>query len=106
MLTKLFAPILTVALTAACAYIHYGVLQLCNAALSRMRLRNHRVKVLLAVGAALVSHVLQIALFAAAFCYLQDSIDLGRIAGNFKDVASTFLYFSTEAYTSLGFGDV
>jgi hypothetical protein len=106
MLANLFVPTLTATLTAGCAYVHYGVLQLCNATLSRMRLTNNRVKVLLAVGSALVSHITQIALFAAAFYYLQDSVGLGSIAGNFKDVASTFLYFSTEAYTSLGFGDV
>ncbi len=102
----LFTPAVTIALISLCASIHYEALQRCNAALPRMRLRNNRAKVLIAVGAALVSHVLQIGLFAAAFYYLQDRAGLGRIAGNFKDVASTFLYFSTEAYTSLGFGDV
>ena len=106
MLAMLFTPAVTIALISVCAFIHYEMLQLCNAALPRMRHHNNRAKVLTAVGAALVSHILQIGLFAAAFYFLQDNAELGRIGGNFKNVASSFLYFSTETYTSLGFGDV
>ena len=106
MLAMLFIPTVPIALTSLCASTHYEALQLCNAVLPRMRLRNSQAKVLIAVGAALVSHVLQIGLFAAAFYFLQDVAHLGSLGGNFKEVASSFLYFATETYTSLGFGDV
>ncbi len=102
----LFTPAVIIVLIFLCAAVHYEALQLCNAVLPRMRLHDRRIKVLMAIGGALVSHFLQIILFAAAFYILQDYSALGRIGGNFQNVASSFLYFSTETYTSLGFGDV
>ena len=93
-LAMLFIPAITITLISLCACIHYEALQLCSAMLPRLRLHNKRAKVLAAVGAAMVSH------------FLQSYADLGHIGGNFKNTAFSFLYFSTETYTSLGFGDV
>ncbi|MFC5522682.1 potassium channel family protein [Polaromonas jejuensis] len=105
-LAMLFIPAITITLISLCACIHYEALQRCNAMLPQLRLHNKRAKVLAAVGAAMVSHFLQIGLFAAALYFLQHYADLGYIGGNFKNTAFSFLYFSTETYTSLGFGDV
>lgn len=105
-LAMLFTPAITITLISVCACIHYEALQLCNAMLPRLRFLNKRANVLAAVGAAMVSHFLQIGLFATAFDFLQDYADFGHIGGNFKNTASSFLYFSIETYTSLGFGDV
>jgi hypothetical protein len=96
----------TVVLVSMSATIHYEVLQLCNAHLPRLRLPNSRAKVLVAVGAAILSHLLQVTLFAVAFRLLQNYAGLGHLGGQFSNAPSAFLYFSLETYTSLGFGDV
>jgi hypothetical protein len=44
--------------------------------------------------------------FALAYYVLRDSLGLGSLAGQFRDVFSSYLYFSAETYTSLGLGDV
>jgi hypothetical protein len=41
-----------------------------------------------------------------AYFLLRDKFGLGQFGGNFQDVFSSFLYFSTETYTSLGLGDI
>jgi hypothetical protein len=97
---------ITLLLVGACTFLHYEALSLCNALLPRARFLPPRTKVLAAMGAAMVSHVLQIALFAAAYYFLQDNAYLGRLSGQVGDSFPSFLYFSMETYTSLGFGDV
>ena len=99
-------PAVTIILVALRIFIHYEALQLCNETLPRLGFITNRAKVLVAMGGALVSHVVQIGLFAAGFYFLQHHAEVGRLGGNFNNAASSFLYFSTETYTSLGFGDV
>jgi hypothetical protein len=97
---------LTFALVVTCTLIHYEALSLCHALLPRAHFLPPRTKVLAAVGAALVSHVLQISIFAAAYYFLQDNTDLGRLTGQFDDSFMVYAYFSVETYTSLGLGDI
>jgi hypothetical protein len=96
---------LAVLLVALSAFIHYEVLRLCNAILPRLHWVAGRARLLVAIGAAFCSHLTHIALFAGAYWLLQDTT-LGSLHGQFHNVASSFLYFSAETYTSLGFGDV
>jgi Ion channel len=96
---------LTVLLVALCAFVHYEVLRTCNEALPRLQWIPGRALVLIATGAAFCSHVIQMALFAGAYWLLHDTT-LGSLHGQAQNTASTFLYFSAETYTSLGFGDV
>ena len=83
-----------------------NALRLCNDFLPRARFIARRANVLAAIAVAMCSHALQIALFALVYYLFQDSAGLGTIAGHFQNVFSSFLYFSTETYTSLGFGDI
>ena len=53
-----------------------------------------------------ISHLLQIAVFALAFWLRRDKFGLGGFGGTFQDSLSSFLYFSSETYTTLGFGDI
>jgi hypothetical protein len=96
---------LTVLLVALCAFVHYEVLRACNEALPRLRWIPGRAQVLIVTGTAFCSHLTQIALFAGAYWLLHDT-SLGNLHGQFPNTATTFLYFSAETYTSLGFGDV
>lgn len=98
--------ILSVLLVTACTLLHYEILQLLNRFLPRIHGRTRRSTVLLAMLGAMGSHLLQIALFAVAFYLLRDRFGLGQFGGVFQDVFTSFLYFSAETYTSLGFGDI
>jgi hypothetical protein len=96
----------TLGLIATCVLIHYEVLRHMNEALPRVSLVHERQKVLFAIFGALGSHLVQITLFALAFYVLHHTLRLGLIGGRFDDTFATYLYFSAETYTSLGFGDI
>ncbi|MBC8022340.1 MAG: two pore domain potassium channel family protein [Burkholderiales bacterium] len=103
---RVFATVaLTVALVVASAFIHYEALRWCNDHLSRVERVPPRAKVLLAMGAAFCSHLAQMAAFAAGYALLEWT-GHGSLLGNLGGRWATFLYFSAETYTSLGFGDV
>jgi hypothetical protein len=88
------------------AFIHYESLGLLNTRLPGMTLIPRRAKVPAALLGAMASHCCHICLFALTYFLLDDRFGLGRFGGKFGDVFSSFLYFSTETYTSLGFGDI
>lgn len=99
------AALLTLLLVASSVFVHHEVLRHCDERLRRLDGIPGRAKVLVAVGAAFCSHMAQIALFAAAYALLE-ALAMGNLHGQSQSLAKTFLYFSTETYTSLGFGDV
>jgi hypothetical protein len=65
-----------------------------------------RAKVLAALVGAMASHLLQIAVFGLAYYMMRDKFGMGGFGGTFQDSLSSFLYFSSETYTTLGFGDI
>jgi len=93
-------------LVACCAFLHYEALRFVNDVLPRVKIIAPRIRVAAALLMAMVSHIGQIALFAFAFYILRDRFSLGLFGGQFEDTFSSFLYFSAETYTSLGFGDI
>jgi Ion channel len=100
------AIILSFLLGSASALIHFESLKLLSDYLPHATLIETRAKVLAALSGAMVSHLIQIVLFAAAYHLLRDSFDLGGFNGHFKNAFSSFFYFSIETYTSLGIGDI
>jgi len=100
------AVVLSFFLVAACTLLHYECLKLMNDFLPRVALIQNRAKVLAALGGAMVSHLSQIVLFAGAYFLLRDKFGLGGFGGEFIDNFSSFLYFSSETYTTLGLGDI
>jgi len=74
--------------------------------LARTNFVSTRAKVLVALVGAMASHVLQIGTFALAYYLLRDKFGLGGFGGTFQDTPMSFLYFSSETYTTLGFGDI
>jgi hypothetical protein len=85
--------------------IHYEVLRVLSSVLPRMRIpaRSH---LLVVVLVAFLAHIAEIALYAAAYYFLRDKLGLGTFSTQFADEFSNYLYFSTETYSSLGFGDI
>jgi hypothetical protein len=95
----------TLVLVAFSLLVHYEALRLCNDHLPRLDWVAGRAKILLAMGAAFASHLVQIGAFAAAYALLHGTA-MGSLQGHLAHTPASFLYFSAETYTSLGFGDV
>ena len=93
-------------LVCTCVLMHYETLRLLNDRMSRVKIISTRAKVLASMVGALCSHLLQIAVFALAYWLLRNKLGIGGFGGAFEDSFSTFLYFSSETYTTLGFGDI
>lgn len=51
-------------------------------------------------------HLVEIALYAAAFYLAVKGLRLGRLVGQVAGTDLEILYFSAETYTTLGFGDI
>jgi hypothetical protein len=100
------ASIASLLLLISCALIHYEVLSILKISLGKMTFISRRAKLLFVIFGAMFSHLLQISLFAGAYFLLRDKFGLGGFGGGFVDSFSSFLYFSAETYTSLGFGDI
>jgi hypothetical protein len=93
-------------LVATSVILHYETLRLLNDHLGKIAIVSTRARVLAAMVGALVSHLLQIAVFAIAYWLLRDKFGLGGFGGTFEDSLASFMYFSSETYTTLGFGDI
>jgi len=102
----LTAAILGLVLIFTCVSIHYEALRTMNDHLPRAAFIPNRAKVVAALAGAMASHVCQVSLFALAYFLLRDKLELGNFAGHFHDSFASFLYFSTETYTTVGFGDI
>ncbi|HEX7810294.1 MAG TPA: ion channel [Burkholderiales bacterium] len=98
--------LLALLLVTACVLMHYETLRLLNDRVPKVTIASTRSKVLVALVGALISHLLQIAVFALAYWLLRDKFGMGGFGGSFEDSLSSFLYFSSETYTTLGFGDI
>lgn len=93
-------------LVSACVLLHYEMLRFLNDRAKRVKAANVRAQVLVALVGAIVSHVVQIGIFAVAYYLLRDRWGMGGFGGSFEDSLWSFMYFSSETYTTLGFGDI
>lgn len=76
-----------------------------HAALPRVRIP-HRALLLVVLFGCFAAHVVEIVIYAAAYWLLADRLGLGGFGGAFAGTPDSYLYFSAETYTSLGFGDI
>jgi hypothetical protein len=89
----------------ATTLIHYEVLRHLNTQLQRWHIPD-RFKVVVAILGSFMAHVMEIALYGATLYALVDGLDAGDLKGTAAGPWVSFLYFSAETYTSLGFGDL
>lgn len=100
-------PILLCAfLVAASVMIHYEALRFMNDCSKKTTAVPERAKILAALVGALLSHLIQIIVFGFAYYLMRDKFGMGGFGGTFEDSLSSFIYFSSETYTTLGFGDI
>ncbi|GAO37656.1 ion transporter [Sulfuricella sp. T08] len=85
--------------------IHYEVLRALSRGLPVAAIPV-RAKLIVVIFGAFFAHAVEIVLYALAIYVLVRYLGLGTLgeSGNFS--INTSLYFSTETYTSLGYGDV
>ena len=95
---------LTAAVILLCVFTHYEVLNFLSRNLRRVSL-SPRPRILVLLPSILLTHVLEIWIFAAAY-WLALKGEFGKLLG----VAGENLYecvsFSAVTYTTLGFGDI
>ncbi len=97
--------LLCLSLVISTTILHYEVLSYLSKLFSRNSLSG-RMKVLSLMLVLPFLHLLEMAAYAAAYYLVRDEFFLGTLTGNFTDSFFTYLYFSVETYTSLGFGDI
>lgn len=97
---------LSLLLVGSCTLLHYECLKVLHDFLPRTAIIANRAKVLASLGGSMISHLSQILLFAGAYHLLRNNFGLGGFGGTFKDSFSSFIYFSSETYTTLGLGDI
>ncbi len=99
-------PFLFDALVVAVAVmIHYEVLFQMTSIMPNLKFR-HRFRIVFGVCGALVAHVLEILVFAAALQWMHHNPAWGYLEGNYNGSMVDAIYFSFTAFTTLGFGDV
>lgn len=104
-MNALISIVVTVALVASVVVIHYEALFRASRLARRMTIPPRR-RILVIVGAAIVAHIAEIALFACAYGVMQFWPSLGEIGGDREGGVLDYLYFSTSMYTTLGVGDL
>jgi hypothetical protein len=92
-------------LVVTCILIHYEIMRLtADFLLPRLSIVPKRAHVVIGICACFVAHTLEVWLFAGIYYLLAVATDSG-FADESRRAFLDYLYFSTETYTSLGFGD-
>ena len=92
-------------LVAATIGIHYEVLRQTSKRLVHLRIVP-RMRIIVILAAALISHLVHISLYAAAFLVLEHYVGLGSLGGPPGHDFDDAFYFSITSYTTLGIGDL
>ncbi|MBV9191168.1 MAG: two pore domain potassium channel family protein [Betaproteobacteria bacterium] len=85
--------------------IHYEVLSALASKLPPLRVES-RAKVLVVVLVVIAAHLVEIALYALGFYALVQFADVGTLGEPGRFSFANAVYFSSETYTSVGYGDV
>jgi hypothetical protein len=88
----------------ATTFIHYEMLRLAYMRLPRLCIPA-RFKVMAVIFAAFVAHALEIVLYATGF-FILTRVGAGSLGPSHGLTLPSYLYFSAETYTSLGYGDL
>jgi hypothetical protein len=98
--------ILTTVVVTICVLIHYETLRLISDLLIPRLGGPPRSRLLVVMAGAFIAHTIEVWAFAIAYYLFSDRFGLGTLEGHVDRTFAEFLYFSTQSYTSLGFGDV
>jgi hypothetical protein len=102
MLPVTLSSMLLIALT---TLMHYEVLRSLHERLPSSPIP-HRSRLLVVVFVTFASHVAQVMLYGLGMWLLVNHADVGKLDAPDGPSLASCMYFSAEAYTSLGFGDI
>ncbi|NND65664.1 MAG: two pore domain potassium channel family protein [Gammaproteobacteria bacterium] len=98
------AAVITVIVVVLCVLLHYEVLNLASAYLiKRPKLKRRRV--LLLVFVILLTHIVEVWIFAIGFVVLAGA-QFGELVGLHGHMLTDYAYYSATVYSTLGFGDI
>ncbi len=100
----LLALLFSAVLVAACVLIHYELLRFTSILLGRLTI-SPRPRILVVMVAVFLAHALEVLMYALAY-QLAEHLGVGRFEGTLEHHFNDYLYFSTQTYSSLGFGDI
>ncbi|HEX2803981.1 MAG TPA: potassium channel family protein [Sphingomicrobium sp.] len=105
MLATVYALLISAALAILTIFIHYEVLTTSWPIRSgaAVTLRAHMARLLTGI---FIAHLIEIAIYAAAYYLMHDHLGLGTINGATGEGLSDYFYYSITSYTTLGFGDL
>ena len=103
--TLLNVVLLNCALVCIVVFIHNETLLRLSTMLGKMR-KSHHFRLIVAVLGCLISHALQVWVFATAFWFMHHADGWGLLTGNFSGSLLDCVYFSFTTFTTLGYGDV
>jgi Ion channel len=93
-------------LVVACILVHYEVMRVtADTLLPRLTMVPKRAHVVFGISACFVAHTIEVWLFAGVYFGISMVTDSG-FADESRRQFLDYLYFSTETYTSLGFGEI
>lgn len=92
-------------LIAASIFVHYETLRLASRGASELKVRP-RMRLWMMLTAALLSHLVHIALYALGYLLLEFYFEVGAIEGPNGGRYNDAFYFSITSYTTLGIGDI
>lgn len=101
----LLITLLSVALVIAASVLHYEVLLRVSALIPTLTIPPRR-RTLVVVAAVMVSHMLQIGLYAVAYWVAIRLLGLGALSGTLEGNGFDYFYFSATTFTTLGVGDL
>ena len=102
MIAALLISFLLIALTIA---IHYEALRFTSNWIVDVNIFP-RARMVLVLALAMVSHLLQVLLYAGAFYWMLRTGGFGDISGATNPTFADMFYFSITSYTTLGIGDL
>lgn len=105
-MNMLFAILISAILVLTTALFHYEALRFVSLTTYRRETNQQRRQVLVAILWIFVIHIVEIAIFALGFWFADVVIDIGSFAGSRQMVFVDYFYFSAEAFSTLGLGDV
>lgn len=103
-----FVALSSIGLVAACVLLHYEVLRVISRVLARLQ-RLQRLRVLVLIFGLLLTHLVEIWIYALAYGLADGHGDLGRLSHASTESQTgwlDYIYFSFVTYTTVGYGDI
>lgn len=104
-MSTVFIFIINLALISLCLFVHYEAFANLNKCLSMLQIR-HRAKVFWSMIIVIITHVIEVWIFAIAYYFCTASGTFGILYGDIEYKILDFVYYSFVTYTSLGLGDI